>query len=72
MTPTNGAFFLRVTTDDGEHKLWAAAMPGEEAVQAVLDAIPEGWTVFLLAQAKPGQIDALALKPGEVRELPNA
>jgi len=47
-------------------------MPGEEAVQAVLDAIPEGWTVFLLAPAKPGQIDALALKPGEVRELPNA
>jgi hypothetical protein len=60
-------------TDDREHKFWAAAMPsGEAAVQAVLDTVPEGWTVSLLARARPDEIEALALKPGEVRELPNA
>jgi hypothetical protein len=62
---------IRVTTDDRQHKLWAAAMPGEEAVQAVLDAIPEGWTASLLGRAKLDEIEALALKPGEVRELRN-
>jgi hypothetical protein len=66
-------FLLRVTTDDLDHKLWAAAMPGgEEAVQAVLDTVPEGWAVSLLARAKPDEIDALALKPGEVKKLPDA
>ena len=66
-------FLLRVTTDDRDLQLWAAAMPGgEEAVQAVLDTVPEGWAVSLLARAKPDEIEALALKPGEVRELPNA
>jgi hypothetical protein len=65
-------FLLRVTTDGRDHQLWAAATPGgEEAVQAVLDTIPEGWAVSLLAPAKPNEIEALALKPGEVRELPN-
>ena len=73
MTPTNDVFLFRVKTDDREHKLWAAAMPsGDEAFQAVLDTIPEGWAVSLLARAKPDEIEALALKPGEVRELPNA
>ena len=65
-------FLLRVMTDNREPKLWAAAMAGgEEAVQAVLDTIPEGWAVSLLARAKSDEIEALALKPGEVRELPN-
>ena len=71
MTPTNDVFLLRVRTDDGEHQLQVAAMSGEEAVQAVLDAVPEGWTVSLLAGAKSDEIEALALKPGEVRALPN-
>jgi hypothetical protein len=72
MRPTNEVYLLRVMTDDREYKLWAAAMPGdEEAVQAVLDMVPEGWAVSLLKRAKPDEIEALALKRGEVRELPN-
>lgn len=39
-----GRFHLvRVTTDDRTHQLWAAATSREEAVDRVLDAIPEGW-----------------------------
>jgi hypothetical protein len=72
MTPINEVYLLRVMTDDREYKLWAAAMPGgEEAVQAVLDRVPEGWAVSLLKRAKPDETEALALKPGEIRELPN-
>ena len=65
-------FLIRVTTDTGEHQVWAAAMPSEQGLQTVLDAIPEGWTVSLLMRATADEIAALALKPGEVRELPNA
>ena len=65
LTSVPEVHFIRVTTDDREHKFWAAAMPGEEAVQAVLDAIPEGWTVSLLTRATPDEIEALAIKPGK-------
>ena len=72
MTLADEAFLIRVTTDEREHKLWVVAMPGEEAIQAVLAAVPEGWAVCLLMRALPKEIEALALKPGEVRELRNA
>ena len=61
---------VRVTTDDREHQLWVAAVPREEAVTKVLNAVPEGWTAALLPnRLKPLEVEALNLKPGEVREL---
>ena len=73
MAPAEEIYLVRVTTDNREHRLWAASiMAGEEAVRAVLDAVPEGWAVSLLARANPDEVGALALKLGEVRELPNA
>lgn len=62
---------IRVTTDDREHQLWAAAVASpENALSAVLDAIPEGWTAASLTnRLKPVEIEALNLKPGEVREV---
>jgi hypothetical protein len=61
---------VRVTTDDREHQLWVAAVPREEAVDKVLNAVPEGWTAALLSnRLKPFEVEALNLKPGDVREL---
>jgi hypothetical protein len=41
-------YLVRVITDDREHQIWAVAAPREEAVDLVLDAIPEGWAASLL------------------------
>ena len=61
---------VRVTTDGREHQLWVAAVPREEAVDKVLNAVPEGWTAALLSnRLKPFEVEALNLKPGDVREL---
>jgi hypothetical protein len=61
---------VRVTTDDREHQLWVVAAPREEALDKVLNAIPEGWTAALLSnRLKPFEVAALNLKPGDVREL---
>jgi hypothetical protein len=47
--------FVRVRTDDRTQQLWAVAAARNEAVDRVLDAIPEGWTARLLLdeQLKP-------------------
>jgi hypothetical protein len=60
-----------VTTDDRTHQVWAAATSREEAVDRVLDAIPEGWTARLLGESLKVREGGLsdALFPGEVREL---
>ena len=62
---------VRVTTDDRTHQVWAAATSREEAVERVLDAIPEGWTARLLGESSKMPKDGLSdgLFPGEVREL---
>jgi hypothetical protein len=62
---------VRVTTDDRTHRVWAAATSREEAVERVLDAIPEGWTARLLGGSLKVREDGLSndLLPGEVREL---
>ena len=58
-----------VTTDDREQRFWAAATPRDEAVDRVLDAIPEGWTARLLdEQMSANECTILNISPGEVRE----
>ena len=65
-----GVHLVRVTTDDREHQLWAAACPRREAVELILNAIPEGWTAALLSnELKPAESEALNMRAGEVREL---
>lgn len=65
-----GVHLVRVTTDDREHQLWVAACSENEAVDLVLNAIPEGWTAALLPnKLKRVEIEALNLRAGEVREL---
>ena len=41
-TYAGGIHLIHVTTDDREHQLWVGATLREEAVNSVLDAIPEG------------------------------
>jgi hypothetical protein len=67
---TEGVHLVRVTTDDRTHQLWAAACRREDAVDQVLNAVPEGWAATLLSnRLKPMEEEALNLKPGEVIEL---
>jgi len=67
----NPIHLVRVTTDDRIHQVWAAATSREEAVERVLDAIPEGWTARLLGESPKARENGLAygLFLGEVREL---
>jgi hypothetical protein len=72
MANAPGVHLVRVITDDRQHQLWAAATPREEAVDQVLDAVPEGWAAALLSNSlKPEEMEILNLKPGEVREITN-
>jgi hypothetical protein len=60
---------VRVTTDDGVRQLWLAAAPRGEAVDRVLDTIPEGWAAMLVHRRLGADIvAALDIKPGEVRQ----
>jgi hypothetical protein len=69
-TYASGIHLIQVTTDDRECQLWVAATPREEAVNSVLDAIPEGWTAALLTnRLTPQEAGALHLRPGEVRKI---
>lgn len=62
--------FVRVRTDDRTQQLCAVAAPRNEAVDRVLDAIPEGWTARLLEeQLKPPPAAISNMVPGEVRKL---
>jgi hypothetical protein len=50
-------------------QLWAAAVPQDQAVQAVLKKVPQGWTAEIADhQLDAHQIATLNLKPGEVTE----
>ena len=59
---------VRVTTDDRQSRLWASATAREDAVDRVLDAIPEGWTACLLDE-RPRDNVSMNMTQGEVREL---
>ena len=66
----NRVYLIRVTTDDGQSRLWAAATSREEAVDRVLQAVPEGWDARLMNDhLKPSYDAVAAMSPGEVREL---
>lgn len=66
----NGVHLVRVTTDEKEYRLWAAATAREDAVDRVLNAVPEGWSARLLDDhLKPRQDTVRSMIRGEVREL---
>lgn len=66
----NNIQLVRVTTDDREPRLWAAATTRDDAVDCVLDAIPEGWTARLLDETLEPLADAVrGMMRGDVREL---
>ncbi|MCC8950861.1 MULTISPECIES: hypothetical protein [Bradyrhizobium] len=68
MQPATEIHLVRVTTDDGEVQIWLAATSREEAVDRVLDEIPEGWAVSLIQrQLAAEHIPALNMAAGEVR-----
>jgi hypothetical protein len=63
-------YLVRVTTDEREHRVWAAATSRETAVDRVLDQVPEGWAACLMDDRTNAGGDALRdMMPGEVREL---
>lgn len=68
--PASEVHLIRVTTDEGEQQIWLAATPRDEAVDRVLDTVPEGWAVSLI-QRRLGaeQISELNMTVGEVRRL---
>lgn len=68
MQPATEVQLVRVTTDDGEIQIWLAATSRDQALDSVLDAIPEGWAVSLIQrQLAAEQILLLNMVLGEVR-----
>ena len=69
----DGIHVVQVRTDDlprGKIQLWFAAVPREQAVAAVLDAVPEGWTAKItLLGVRPEEVHKLKMKPGTVRRV---
>jgi len=66
----NGIHLVRVMTDDRKHQLWAAATARDEAVNRVLDKIPEGWAARLLDEPmRPREYAVLDLAFGQVCRL---
>lgn len=62
--------FVCVTTDQREEQLWVAAASLEDALSAVLEAVPEGWTARPLDDAPYARIHGIHdLLPGEAREI---
>ncbi|OKO74602.1 hypothetical protein AC629_34910 [Bradyrhizobium sp. NAS80.1] len=60
---------VRVITDDREVQIWLAATSRDQALDLVLEAIPEGWAVNLIQrQLAAEHVLALNMKPGEVRQ----
>jgi hypothetical protein len=56
-------------SDGGAPQLWAAAVPQDQAVQAVLKKVPQGWSAEIADhQLEADQVAALSLQPGEVTE----
>jgi hypothetical protein len=66
----NDIHVVRVTPDDGRHQLWAAATPREEAVDSVLNIVPEGWCAHLLEEAFRPRAEAVEdIRRGDVWQL---
>jgi len=67
-------YLVRVTTNERTHQLWVAAASSDEgALTLVLNRIPEGWSAAVLSnKLSQMEIEALNLKPGQVREISNA
>jgi hypothetical protein len=66
----NDIHVVRVTPDDGTHQLWAAATPREEAVDSVLNVIPEGWCAHLLDETFRPRAGAVEdIRRGDVWQL---
>lgn len=65
------AHIVRVLTDNRDQRLWLAAAPPDEAINQVLDAVPEGWAAALLSNyvLSLSEVAALHLCPGGVREI---
>ena len=61
---TYGVHLVRVTTDEREYQLWAAATPREQAVRLVLNA-----GRILATRLAPDEVAFLNMAPREVREL---
>jgi len=69
-SPAGGVHLVRVTTDDLERRVYAACGPRRGAITQVLNTVPEGWTAALLPnRLTADEAAALALQPGEVREI---
>jgi hypothetical protein len=68
-----GIQVVQVRTDDfprGEVQLWLAAVPRQSAVNAVLMAVPEGWTVRLAEpRLRRSEAEVLQLPLGMVRKF---
>jgi hypothetical protein len=70
MGKTTEAHLVVVTTDDQEQQLWVTAGPRKEAINQVLNAVPAGWSAFLLdTRLQPDEVEILKLKSGEVRKI---
>ncbi|MGY3533893.1 MULTISPECIES: hypothetical protein [Bradyrhizobium] len=67
MQPAQEIHLVRVTTDDGVVQIWLAASSPGEALDEVLDVIPEGWTVQLVRRLDADQAAALNMTTGEIR-----
>jgi hypothetical protein len=74
--PVSGIYVVRVRLTDqligGKPavRLWAAALPRDEAVAAVQREIPSNWTAEITDQRlTKEQVRSLRMKPGSVRPM---
>jgi hypothetical protein len=65
-------YLVEVKSDDRPptRQLWLAAVPREDAVSAVLDAVPEGFAAKLApTRMSRDEVQRLQMAPGTVRKL---
>jgi hypothetical protein len=66
----DGGVYVVGATKGGKTEYWAAATPRDEAVGAVLELLPPGWSAVLTdRRIKPDKIYDLKLKPNGVRQM---
>jgi hypothetical protein len=70
MEISSSVHFVRVRTDGGNYRVYAAACDRKDALNEVLKLVPAGSSASLLSEhLTVGQIAALNLRPGEVRDI---